>query len=72
MNSSNCSIFCVIRGPILLMAVGVLFWLDHTTVYGFFRTWPLLLILLGLLKLLERVSGGGGRRNQAAPPGGSL
>jgi hypothetical protein len=67
MNGSNCSIFCAIRGPILLMAVGGLFWLDHTTVYGFSRTWPLLLILLGLLKLLERVSGG-----QPAPPGGSL
>ncbi len=67
MNSSSSSIFCAIRGPILLMAVGVLFWLDHTTVYGFFRTWPVLLILLGLLKLLERVSQG-----QPAPPGGSL
>jgi hypothetical protein len=51
----------------MLMAVGGLFWLDHTTVYGFSRTWPLLLILLGLLKLLERVTGG-----QPAPPGGSL
>ena len=72
MNSSSSSIFCAIRGPILLMAVGVLFWLDHTTVYGFSRTWPLLLIVLGLLKLLERVTGGGGRQDQPAPPGGSL
>ena len=67
MNSSNSSIFCAIRGPIVLMAVGGLFWLDHTTVYGFSRTWPLLLILIGLLKLLERVS-----QAQSAPPGGSL
>ena len=72
MNGSNRSIFCAIRGPILLMAVGVLFWLDHTTVYGFSRTWPALLILIGLLKLLERISGGGGRHDQTAPPGGSL
>jgi hypothetical protein len=67
MNGSSCSIFRAIRGPIVLMAVGGLFWLDHTTVYGFSRTWPLLLILIGFLKLLERLSQG-----QPAPPGGSL
>lgn len=67
MNSSSSSFFRAIRGPIVLMAVGGLFWLDHTTVYGFSRTWPLLLILFGLLKLLERVS-----HDYPAPPGGSL
>ena len=67
MNCNSASFFCAIRGPIMLIAVGVLFWLDHTTVYGFSRTWPSLLILIGLLKLLERVSQG-----QPAPPGGAL
>ena len=71
MNSSDCSIFCAIRGPIILIAVGVLFALDHGTVYSFSRTWPLLLILFGVLALLERVSGGGRRPDQPAPPGGS-
>lgn len=67
MNSSSSSIFCAIRGPVMLIAVGGLFWLDHTTVYGVSRTWPTLLILIGLLKLLERVS-----LDHPAPPGGSL
>lgn len=70
MNNSNRSIFCLIRGPVMLIAVGALFVLDHNTGYGFSQTWPLLLILLGLLKLLERVADGGRQPGQPASGGG--
>jgi hypothetical protein len=45
-----------VRGPILLIALGALLTIDHFGPYGFWRTWPVLLILFGLLKLLERMA----------------
>jgi hypothetical protein len=52
MNSSN--LMCAIRGPIMLITVGTLFAVDHFGPYPFWRTWPVLIIVYGLLKLLER------------------
>ena len=43
-----------IRGPITLITLGVLFTLDHFTPFGFSQTWPVLLIVFGLLSLLRR------------------
>lgn len=48
-----------VRGPILLITVGALFAIDHAGGYGFGRTWPVLIIVLGILKLLERTAGRG-------------
>jgi hypothetical protein len=48
------SLFQAIRGPILLITLGVLFAMDHMDTVAFSRTWPILLIIVGLLKLLER------------------
>ena len=48
------SIFQAVRGPILLIAIGTLFAMDHMGSIAFSRTWPALLIIIGLLKLLER------------------
>ena len=45
-----------VRGPIILITVGSLFALDHFTPWGFQQTWPVLLIVLGLLTLLGRMS----------------
>ncbi len=42
-----------IRGPIMLIALGTLVAIDYAGMYGFWRTWPILIILFGLLKLLE-------------------
>ena len=42
-----------IRGPIMLIALGTLVAIDYAGVFGFWRTWPILIILFGLLKLLE-------------------
>ena len=49
-------LICAIRGPVTLITVGSLFALDHFTRYSFSRTWPVLLIVFGLLSLLGRAS----------------
>ena len=43
-----------IRGPITLITLGALFVLNNFTGYGFDKTWPVLLIVFGLLSLLRR------------------
>ena len=45
-----------IRGPIMLITLGSLVAIDYAGVYGFWRTWPILIIVFGVLKLLERAS----------------
>ena len=67
MNGNSNSLLCAIRGPIMLIAVGLLFAADQFTDYGIWRTWPVLLILLGLLKLAERIGSGA-----QTPPGGEV
>jgi hypothetical protein len=43
-----------IRGPLTLITVGVLFAFNNFTQYTFDKTWPVLLIVFGLLSLLKR------------------
>ncbi len=43
-----------IRGPILLITLGVLFAIQQAGILAFSRTWPLILIVIGLTKLIER------------------
>jgi hypothetical protein len=52
--SGSRSFVNAIRGPITLITVGSLFALNNFTPYGFDRTWPVLLIVFGLLSLLRR------------------
>jgi hypothetical protein len=52
--ASSFALIQAVRGPILLIALGSLFAVDHAAGPSFSRTWPVLIILLGLLKLLER------------------
>ena len=54
------SVLRAIRGPVTLITVGVLFALNNFTPYRFSETWPVLLIVFGLLSLLGR--------NYGAPP----
>lgn len=54
MNGSNGSMVRAVRGPITLITVGVLFALNNFTQYGFDKTWPVILIVFGLLSLLRR------------------
>ncbi|MBM3783086.1 MAG: hypothetical protein FJW30_01940 [Acidobacteria bacterium] len=43
-----------LRGPLTLIVVGGLFAIDHAGIYRFGQTWPVLVILIGCLTLLER------------------
>jgi len=45
-----------IKGPVMLITVGVLFALQNFTPYGFEQTWPVLLVVAGLLSLVGRVT----------------
>src|SRR6266702_1533214 len=57
------SLMRAIRGPITLITVGVLFAFNNFTQYSFDKTWPVLLIVFGLLSLLKR-----GLEPPAPPP----
>jgi hypothetical protein len=54
MNGVNANWAVAIRGPITLITVGALFVLNNFTGIGFEKTWPVLLIVFGLLSLLRR------------------
>ncbi len=43
------------RGPIMLMTFGGLMALHQSQAVSFERTWPVLIIVYGLMKLLERL-----------------
>ena len=45
-----------IRGPILLITIGILFAIHQAGILSFSRTWPLLIIVVGLMKLIERMA----------------
>ncbi len=45
-----------LRGPAFLLLIGIMALLHEWTDFGFARSWPLLLILGGLLALAERAA----------------
>ena len=69
-NPTTSNLIQAARGPIMLIALGSLVEIDYMGIYGFSRTWPILIIIFGLLKLLERVAAGPSYSNNP-PPGGS-
>src|SRR3954468_17392556 len=54
MRGNERSLVAAIRGPITLITVGVLFALNNFTPYRFHQTWPVLLIVFGLLSWLRK------------------
>lgn len=54
MNAREANLVRAIRGPITLITLGVLFAISNFTPYRFHQTWPVLLIVFGLLSLLRR------------------
>jgi hypothetical protein len=62
MNANEANLIRAIRWPVTLITLGTLFALNNFTDFGFHQTWPVLLIVFGLLSLL-------GRTTVAAPPG---
>jgi len=72
MNDTSHSLVQAIRGPIMLITLGSLVAMDYFGIYGFSRTWPLLIIVFGILKLFERMLVDPASRPPASmPPGGS-
>ncbi len=55
------SLISSLRGPIIMITIGVLFLLDNVTGLQFGQTWPILLIVTGVLALA------GGTRRGADP-----
>jgi fatty acid desaturase len=70
MSDTSHSLVQAVRGPIMLIALGALVAMDYFGIYGFSRTWPMLIIIFGCLKLLERIVAD--PRQEAKPPGGSV
>lgn len=54
-----------LRGPLMLIVLGTLFAMDHAGSVSFGKSWPVLIILYGVLRLAERSLGGPG---PMAPP----
>ena len=48
------SVLGAIRGPVLMITLGVLFAIDQMGAVSFRLTWPALLIVYGLFKLADR------------------
>ena len=58
-----------IMGPVVLITIGTLFWLHQ--MYGwwdFGRTWPVILIVIGVVLLVERLGMDGGYDYGPPPP----
>ncbi|MCC6586360.1 MAG: hypothetical protein IT168_06545 [Bryobacterales bacterium] len=58
-----------IRGPVLLIVLGVLLLIDFAGSLSFWRSWPALLVVMGLMILLERVVTPGYPTAPPPPPG---
>jgi hypothetical protein len=67
---NNNELIHAVRGPIILITIGVLFALDNFTSYGFHQTWPVILIVVGVLTLLAR-SNRAGSTPGPTPGGGT-
>jgi len=52
---NNSSYVRAIRGPIVLIALGILMLIDHFGPYPIWRTWPALLVVTGIMVLVERL-----------------
>lgn len=58
MNNRRALFFQAVRGPVLLITIGTLFAIQQDAGVSFGRTWPVLIIVIGLMKLLERTAAG--------------
>ena len=55
MNSnSNSLLLRALRGPLTLILIGTLFVIDHAGMLSFTKTWPIIIIFLGVIRLGER------------------
>ena len=66
----NGTLIQAVRGPIMLITLGALVAIDYAGIYGFWRTWPVLIIVFGLLKLMERSAAKPPQLYPGHPPSG--
>lgn len=55
MNANAFALARATRGPLILITLGILFAVDQSGGLPFYRTWPVLFIVFGVLKLIERL-----------------
>lgn len=73
MNSRTALFVQAIRGPILLITLGILFAVHQAGGLPIYRSWPLIIIVIGLMKLIERtVAPGPGTYMPPPGPGGPI
>jgi hypothetical protein len=58
-----------VMGPVILITLGLLFLVDQFTRFSFGETWPILLIIVGLVKVLGSTAGTEGHSNVVEAPG---
>jgi hypothetical protein len=59
-------------GPAMLITVGLLSQLDEINVAGFDRTWPVILLMVGVVKLLQSNASTAGHVEYVAPAPGAV
>jgi len=59
MDAAKGSLLSAVRGPLMLITLGALFAWDYFGGQPFSRTFPVLLIVYGFLRLAERLAGAG-------------
>jgi uncharacterized membrane protein YhhN len=62
MNANDQQLVNALRGPVIMITIGVLFLLDNLTSFQIGQTWPIFLIVLGVMALA------GGSRRRYIPP----
>jgi hypothetical protein len=67
--NTSAQLIRALKGPLLLIVLGFLFVIDHSGGLDFSQTWPVLIILFGVMKLIERMMGSG--EPQPPPPQGA-
>jgi cell wall-active antibiotic response 4TMS protein YvqF len=55
-------------GPAIMVTLGLLFLLDQQSHFEFHRTWPLLLVVIGLIKVLQGNASTAGHIEAGSPP----
>ena len=54
--NNSAALFCALRGPIVLITLGGLLTMHKFGGMSFWVSWPILIIVLGLLKLFEMMA----------------
>ncbi len=68
----NANLIQAVRGPVMMITLGILLAIDHFGQFSFGRTWPLLVIIFGILKLAERAVAPSEIHPPDLPAGGTL